>query len=284
MQSDRCVSFYLDKASIKGHFCRLSTSVTEALQEHNYPPEINTLLAEMAAISQCFTMDIKSNSHATMQITGTSPVKLALVNSTNCESFRCCATLDKNIKSIANSTSLPLLFGQNGKLVFTIDFENQYYQTIVELAAPSLQECFQHYFIQSQQIPTIVLLCSKSNNNLTESAALVLQKVASSSSSNQEREQEIWHEASCFAATLKPEELISNDISIEKLLELTFGSLDLDVSRETSLFFRCTCSKEKIISIIKNFDASQENNEESVEVTCDYCNKFYSIDKTEIDS
>jgi len=284
MQSDSCVSFYLDKGSVKGHFCRLSASITNALRNHQYPPEINTLLAEMTAISQCFIMDIKSSSHATMQLTGTSPVKLALVNSTNCESFRCCATLDKNIETSINSTSLPLLFGQNGKLVFTIDFENQYYQTVVELIAPSLQECFQHYFIQSQQIPTIVLLCSKNEDDMVKSAALVLQKVPSSSGTQQEHEQEIWHEAACFAATLKPKDLMSSDKTIERLLSLTFGSLDLYVSRETSLFFRCTCNREKIIGIVKNFESSQKSDEKNVEVTCEYCNKFYSIDKMEIDS
>lgn len=271
---------------VKGHFCRLGNSITEALQNHEYPEKVNTLLAEMAAISQCFSMDIKSSSHTTMQLTGTFPVKLALVNSVNCQFFRCCATLSssdmaKNIN--LNTLSIPQLFGQDGKLVFTIDFENQYYQTIVELNAPTLQECFQHYFIQSMQIPAIVILCSAVSNNKIESAALLLQKIPSS---DQEDDRDIWHEASCFSATIKPHELLNSEPPMERLVELVFGDLSPNVSRETILSFKCNCNYEKILSIIKNLDSKDADNSTNVplEVVCEYCNKKYTIDKTVIDS
>lgn len=283
MHSDHCVSFYLGNGTTKGHFCRLSNSIDDALKNHNYPSKIKTLLAEITAISQCFTMDIKSSSQATMQLTGTSPVKLALVNSLNCKTFRCCATLS-DIDSNLDQLSLPQLFGKNGKLVFTIDFENQYYQTIVELNASTLQECFQHYFIQSQQIPTIVILCSSIKDNKVESAALLLQKMPTITKINSESDNEIWHEVACFASTIKPQEMMSTGPSMERLLELIFGDLNPIVSRETSLSFQCACTRQKIIDIIKNFDQQEASNKKMIEVTCEYCNKKYSIDKTEIDS
>jgi molecular chaperone Hsp33 len=218
MKSDKCVSFYLDGGSMKGHFCRLSNSIANALQDHTYPDKVNMLLAEMTAISQCFSMDIKSDSQTTMQLTGESPVKLALVNSVNCEFFRCCATINQTSAFDLNDLSIPQLFGQNGKLVFTIDFENQYYQTIVELSAATLQECFQHYFVQSQQIPTIVMLYSAITDNRIESAALLLQRMPSFTATNVEDGVDKWYEASCFAATVKPHELLSTGPSMEQLI------------------------------------------------------------------
>jgi len=282
MNSDRCLSFYLSDGAMKGHFCRLGDSITNALHNHSYPSKINTLLSEMTAISQCFSMDIKSNSQTTMQLTGTSPVKLALVNSLDCKFFRCCATLDQASNIDIEGLSVPQLFGQNGKLVFTIDFDNQHYQTIVELNASSLQECFQHYFIQSQQIPTIVMLCSSVSDNKIESAALLLQKMPPSSAKNKEVSNDIWHEASCFAATIKPHELLSTGPSMERLIELVFDGLAPIVSRETTLGFQCTCNHEKIINIVKSLDS--QSSDKNLEVTCEYCNKKYTIDKTEIDS
>lgn len=282
MNSDRCLSFYLSDGAMKGHFCRLGDSITNALRNHSYPSKINTLLSEMTAISQCFSMDIKSNSQTTMQLTGTSPVKLALVNSLDCKFFRCCATLDQASNIDIEGLSVPQLFGQNGKLVFTIDFDNQHYQTIVELNASSLQECFQHYFIQSQQIPTIVMVCSSVSDNKIESAALLLQKMPSSSEKNKEASNDTWHEASCFAATIKPHELLSTGPSMERLIELVFDGLAPIVSRETTLDFQCNCNHEKIINIIKSLDS--QRGDANLEVTCEYCNKKYTIDKTEIDS
>lgn len=281
MQTDKCISFYLQGGIIKGHFCRLSNSLTSALKNHNYPEKINKLLAEMAAMSQCFTMDIKSESQVTMQLTGTSPVKLALVNSLNNKSFRCCARFNNDQQSDISEMSLPQLFGQDGKLVFTVDFEKQQYQTIVDLSASSLQDCFQHYFIQSQQIQTIVLLCSSAIHNKTESAALLLQKLPSSSIIPPEEEAAFWHETSCFASTIKPMELLSTGPSMDNLLRLVFSDLSPVVSRETQLAFECTCSHEKIVNILKNFN-TKEDNQPFFEVVCEYCNKKYRVDKNEI--
>jgi molecular chaperone Hsp33 len=233
-------------------------------------------------------MDIKSSSLTTMQLTGTSPVKLALVNSTDSQFFRCCATLSEEYlttKGSINESSVPQLFGQNGKLVFTVDFENQYYQTIVDLSASTLQECFQHYFIQSMQIPTIVILCSSVIENKIESAALLLQKMPPPSSGETD-DTDTWHEASCFAATIKPHELLSSGPSMERVIELVFKEMTPTVSRETFLSFQCNCSYEKILNIIKNLEPNSEDelSSTSLEIVCEYCNKKYAIDKSAIDS
>lgn len=283
VQSDKCISFYLENGLIKGHFCRLSQSITDALKNHQYPKEIKVLLAEMAAMSQCFTMDIKSGSCATMQLMGTEPVKLALANSLDSTSFRCCATFSEEGASDFSNLSLPQLFGQQGKLVFTVDFENQHYQTIIELNAKNLQGCFQHYFSQSQQIQTIVLICSHVDDNSAESAAFLLQRMPNTSNSLPDEAQELWHEVSCFTATIKPHELLSTGPAMDKLLNLVFRDLSPVVSRETNLSFRCTCSKGKILNIMRNF-AAEDNSAEKHEIICEYCNQKYIVDKSEIAS
>ena len=282
MNTDKCLSFYLNNGTLKGHFCRLAHSTAEALKNHTYPKKINKILAEMTAISQCFTMDIKSDTQATMQLTGTSPVKLALVNSINCESFRCCATLDSASEADLEELSVPQLFGQKGMLVFTIDFESQHYQTIIELSASNLQECFQHYFIQSQQIPTIVMLCSSAEENNISSAALILQRIPATCDTDSAEENDVWLEASCLASTVKHNELLNSDLPMEKFIHLVFGSLTPIVSRETHLTFKCSCNHEKIVSIVKNLE--DQNPGKEIVVICEYCNKKYAIDKNEIDS
>ena len=286
--SDKCLSFHLQEGAFKGHFCRLSTSITDALKMHNYPLRVNQLLAEMAAISHCFSADIKSGSKTTMQLTGTSPLKLALVNSQDSKFFRCCATLAQDIldSNATDTLSIPNLFGQNGKLVFTIEFSNHSYQTIIELSAANLQDCIQHYFIQSQQIPTIILLFSKSSFKATESAALLLQATPESPGSNFfEFENDTWHHLSCLAATLKDHELLSSGPAMEHLLNLVFNQLNPVVSRETSLSFKCTCSYERIVDILKRIQSENKSNmDEDLHIRCESCGKKYSVDKVSIGS
>lgn len=274
INTDKCISFYLDRGAFRGQFCRVQDSISEALSLHTYPEKINSLLAEMVTLSTCFSMDIKSDSKTTMQLTGTSPVKLALVNLENSQAFRCCSSFDSQIKSSLDNISIPNLFGQDGKLVLTIDFENQYYQTIIDLSGESFQECFQQYFIQSQQIPTIVIVASSCEDKVIKCAALILQRVPSSSNINESFD-DTWHSISCFAATLKPDELLNNSKSMEHLINLVFGEHAPVVSRETNLFFKCTCNQQKLEELGKMLELKED--EKYFEAVCEYCNRNYII-------
>ncbi len=280
--SDCCISFYFESAAIRGHFCRVNESITRALACHKYPQKINELLAEMAAISPCFTADIKSNYQATMQFTGAHPVKIALVDSQNGSSFRCCATFAETATlshNNYNSLSVPQLFGQDGNLVFTIDFENQRYQTIVTSQHPTLQTCFQHYFNQSEQTPSLVLVHSQTTNNHVEAAALILQKMPDKSGRLRHDEDNHWHDVKLLTATIKPTELLTSGPAMPKLIELVYHELSPIVSRETSIKFKCKCSEQQIREVLEKIETPAEKLENNLEVVCEYCGKKYLIDK-----
>lgn len=275
MPNDQAIAFFFKNIPVRGHICRLNTSITESLSNHLYPIFAQKLLAEMAAVTQCFSMDIKDlEYHGTMQITGSGFMKMALVDSHLQNHFRCCATFNDQ-SSLPENISLPLAFGDKSQLVLTIDIKNNRYQTVVSLTGENLETTLQHYFLQSQQIPTIVLCKSLANNNSIVSGALILQRIPESQNSDLSTFDDLWHELAILTSTLKNTELLDNNLPLQEILHRLYHTHDVVVSRETTPVFSCSCSLEKVKNVIAMLN--EDDQEYSRIVACDYCGKVYQL-------
>ena len=267
-KTDSCISFYLQKAAIRGQFCRISKSITNALVNHSYSNSINRLLAEMTAISHCLTMNTKSEYQAVMQLTGTTPLRAALVDLYDNGLFRCCASFaDKLSSKDINCNTVPELFGHNGKLLFTMDIKQQRYQTLVALRHSKLEDCFQDYFDQSEQVPSVVLITSKLAGTAVKAASLILHKMPDLTNNNDENDN--WEAAKIFTQTIKADELMDLNTDMEKLIYFVYDEFGPIVSRETTINFQCKCSEKKFKETLFQLGIS----ENSLEVICEYCNK-----------
>lgn len=272
-KTDSCISFYLQNAAIRGQFCRISKSITSALVNHSYPNSINRLLAEMTAVSHCLAMNAKSEYQAVMQLTGTAPVRAALVDLYDNGLFRCCASFaDKPSSKDIRYNTVPEFFGHNAKLLFTMDIKEQRYQTLIELRHSKLEDCFQDYFDQSEQIPSVVMIASKSLDTKVEAASLILHRIPDLTNSNEANDN--WETAKIFTQTIKTDELMDLNTDMEKLINLVYNEFSPIVSRETTINFQCKCSEKKFKETLFQLGIS----ENSLEVICEYCNKKYCID------
>ncbi len=273
--NDQALSFFFKNIPVRGHICRLNNSITNALANHqNYPDFAKRLLGEMAAITQCFVMDIKDGDfHGTLQITGFGPIKMALVDAHLPGKYRVCATFN-NSEAFPNAISLPSAFGDNAQMVLTIDILENRYQTIVALNGENLEATLQHYFIQSQQIPTIVVCKSSTNDSITNSGALILQKMPEQQSADSE---ELWHELALLTSTLKEVELLNPELALNDILYRLYNQHDVIVSRETFPAFACSCSAEKIANVLSMLKEDDQQ-EPCKTINCEFCGKIYQMD------
>src|SRR3989338_5327150 len=268
MSNDKAIAFFFKNIPVRGHICRLNNSVTEALRNHSYPVFAQKLLAEMAAVTQCFSMDIKDfEYHGTMQITGSRLIKMALVDNHLQNHFRCCATFNDH-SSLPENISLPLAFGDKAQLVLTIDIQDKRYQTVVGLTGENLEATFQHYFLQSQQIPTFVLCKSLAEDNSITSGALILQRMPDPQNSDSSESDAIWHELAVLTSTLKNSELLNNDLPLHEILHRLYHTHDVIVSRETTPVFSCSCSLDKVKNVIAMLNDDDQTQTKTV--TCEY--------------
>jgi molecular chaperone Hsp33 len=272
-KTDSCISFYLQNAAIRGQFCRINKSITSALANHSYPHSINKLLAEMTAVSHCLAVNAKSEYQAVMQLAGTAPVRVALVDLYDNGLFRCCASFaDKPSSKDIRYNTVPEFFGNNAKLLFTMDIKEQRYQTLIELRHSKLGDCFQEYFDQSEQIPSVVMIASKSSDTKVEAASLILHRIPDLTNINDDNDH--WETAKIFTQTIKIDELLNSNTDMEKLIQLVYNEFNPIVSRETNISFQCKCSEKKFKETLFQLNIS----ENSLEVICEYCNKKYNID------
>lgn len=271
---DQALSFFFKNIPVRGHICRLQNSITDALNYHqSYPDFAKCLLGEMAAVTQCFTMDIKNGDfHGTLQITGSGPLKMTLVDVHSANNYRVCATFN-DIDLAQKLSSLPAAFGDKSQLVLTIDISDNRYQTVVGLTGENLESTLQHYFMQSQQIPTIVLCKSSFNDGVTTSGALILQKIPEHNVDSDD----LWHELAVLTSTLKRSELLDAELPLKEILHRLYNQHEVIVSRETIPNFACSCSIEKVKNVLNVFKTDGDLSSKEI-INCEFCGKIYTLD------
>ncbi|TAN01173.1 MAG: Hsp33 family molecular chaperone, partial [Rhizobiaceae bacterium] len=183
------------------------------------------------------------------------------------------------------------------------------YQGIVQLDGASLEEAARVYFRQSEQIPTeiriaVARMFSRGENGTEKRwrAGGVLAQflpVASerrrlpdlpsgddpaSAIEAEDRTDAAWKETQALMATVEASELVDPTVGAERLLFRLFHEHGVRVYESAPVLDDCSCSREKIHSILSGFSA--EEIEESVErgairVNCEFCSQKYSFDPDE---
>ncbi len=199
----------------------------------------------------------------------------------------------------------------SGVLALTIDQgeHTQRYQGVVPLDGTSLEEAARVYFRQSEQIPTDVRLAVakmvvRGDGGAQErwrAGGLMTQFLPEASERQrlpdlpggdggdidfgpEDRTDGAWKEALALVATVEPAELVDPTVGAERLLYRLFHEHGVRVYDGTEVIDDCSCSRDKIKTILDGFTA--EEIDESVEagvirVSCEFCSKEYDFDPAE---
>jgi len=161
-------------------------------------------------------------------------------------------------------------------LVITIDpLEGERYQGIVPLTGTHIQDALQHYFEQSEQLPTKLWLAASDQS----ASGLLLQVMP-----GEQKDGDAWNRVAQLADTVKSKELL--DLDAEVLLHRLFHEETVRMFEPTKVQFRCSCSNDKIIAALRQIGQGEVDEilaaEGQVEVTCDFCNQQYRFDSVDI--
>jgi molecular chaperone Hsp33 len=291
--SDFVLPFQLEKASIRGRLVRLKQTIREILGRHTYPPLVNRLLEELIALSVSLANLFKFEGVFTLQITGDGPVRLMVVDVTNTGEIRACARFDEEavLKLPLSTSSIHPILG-TGYLAFTLaqnDADDRY-QGIVELSGATLSECLHHFFRQSDQLETGIVVFSKAENETTPdnlAGALILQRMPQVASGEGlsfeaiEAENDAWLRSLSILGTTTATELLSAELPAQDFLFRLFWEDGIRVFDNRSLIAKCRCSEERVAAMLKTFSASDIQEmvvDEKIVVTCEFCNQEYTFD------
>jgi molecular chaperone Hsp33 len=273
--ADALTRFVFEYAPVKGSIVQLD-SVWQTVQSHaDYPSSLRRVLGELLAAAALLTSNIKFDGSLILQLQGKGPVRLIVVEATSNKTLRATA---KWTGEVAGGSTLAELLG-HGHFAITLDQSQagkQNYQGIVPMTAGSVAETLMHYMQTSEQLDTRIYLAS-SNARV---AGMLLQRMPDQKSADADA----WNRAILLADTLKADELLTLPPG-DTLMRL-FHEETLRQFEQEPLSFACTCSREKVGSMLKMLGREEVDavlaEQGGVEITCEFCDRQYRFDAVDI--
>lgn len=291
LKADVVQPFLIESSGIRGRLLRLEDVCDRILSRHAYPEPVAHMLAEMLALCGGLASLIKYDGVFTLQANGDGPLRMLVVDVTSEGEMRGYAGFDQDrIAALMTATegrpTVPQLFGK-GYLAFTVDqgSYSERYQGIVALTGDTLADCLQHYFMQSEQLQSGIVLAAGRRGPHWLSAALVLQRLPEEAIHAIEDEDD-WRRAMVLQASASEDELLDDQLAPNDLLYRLFHEEGVRVFEPRPLIEACRCSRDKLEAVLKTMprdELSEMKVEDAVEVTCQFCTKVYRFDDADLD-
>ena len=267
--SDSLQRFIFEHAPIRGELVQLAATWQAVTERHDYPAPLRRVLGELMAASALLAATLKFEGTMILQLHGSGPVKLIVVECSSGHAMRATAKWEGDIPE----GNLRTLLG-SGRFAISLVPESgqQSYQGVVDLNADSIAAALEHYMATSEQISTrIWLACDEQR-----SAGLLLQKLPERESADADA----WPRAEHLASTVKSEELLG--LEPQQLLHRLFYEEDLRVFDPRPVFFRCSCSRDRVVGMLRMLGRDEVRSviaeRGDVEVHCEFCNRRYAFD------
>jgi molecular chaperone Hsp33 len=178
----------------------------------------------------------------------------------------------------------------DGVFIMTIDqgADTERYQGVTPIAGETLALSAEHYFAQSEQVPTRVRLAvaqvQSTGAPAWRAGGLILQNIAGDEARGPT--EDAWDTAQAFIATLGEDELVDPTITPERLLYRLFHETGVRMFQPSPLSAFCRCSQDRIEGVLKSFPEAERADmveaDGTIRVTCEYCSRTYAIEPADV--
>lgn len=284
--------FQLEGQPVRGRIIRLGDALNQAIGTR-YPEIVARILGEAMTLAAIVALSLKFKGRLLIQCHGTNDgaISLLLADCTTDGAIRGYARWDEqSLKEIEldnrNPGAQTLLGG--GTFSMTIDqgAKMDQYQGLAAIEGERLSECAEHYFAQSEQIPTHIRLACGQMQNPGETMSwrgggIMIQKIADDELRGDTKN--AWVTAQSLFGTVSDEELIDPDLESYTLLYRLFHEDGVRALQSTSVEAKCTCSRSRLKNTLKSFDTKAledmaENGE--IKANCEFCDTDYVFELT----
>ena len=285
-QNDNLIQpFQLESSHLRGRLVRMGDVLDVILHQHAYPDAVALLLAEAMAIASALASSLKYDGVFTLQAKGDGAVRLLVTDVTSDGGVRAYAQFDKD--KLGEAPADTKLLGA-GFLAFTCALagKDDRYQGIVSLEGGTLAEAVQHYFRQSEQLPTgIAAAAMRDAQGHWRGGCLLLQRMPREGGIDVESaspEAEDWTRSMMLMGTCTKGELTDAELSAETLLFRLFHEEGVRIYEPQALRHQCRCSHGRVEAMLRSLPRAEVEAlvvEGRVIVTCEFCNKSYGFDE-----
>lgn len=291
---DQPLVFTITERDVRGRLVRLGPALQKILSAHAYPPVAEKLLAEALVLTVLLGSTLKDDGgQMTLQAAnGGGPVELLVCDYRGGE-LRGYLKFDADrLAGLTLESSLQDLFGE-GYMAITFDqaATKERYQGIVPLEGASIASAAEHYFEQSEQIPSLIRLAAGHDaDGHCVAGGILLQYLPEGEVGRERleirRERPEWEHVSAIGSTVTNVELVDADVSMETLVWRLFHENEVRVTPGSLVFQACRCDAEHVKSVLAQFPESERlemaDDDGNISVDCEFCSSVALIPLTEI--
>ena len=283
---DEALSFTIPGRHVRGRVVRLGPLLGEILSAHDYPAPIARILSEALVLTALLGAMLKEpEGQLTMQAQTESGVVDLLVCDYRGRELRGYVRFDRaRLADLATHRDLAALFGK-GYLAITFDLPaaDERYQGIVPLEGSSLAEAAEHYFGQSEQVPSLVRLAVDDSGRVA--GGLLVQHLPEGEEGRDRIHARLdhpeWEHVRILAETTKAKELFDPSLPLEALLWRLFNEEEVHVFGAVGLARGCRCNVDHIVSVLARFPAAEReqmvDEDGYIGVDCEFCSRRFPI-------
>jgi len=280
---DRALGFAIPSRSARGRIVRLGPALDAVLAAHAYPPAIEALLAEALTLAALIGSTLKDpTAQLTMQTRTENGVVQLLVCDYRGGEVR--GYIDYDAEKLAAAPEQPTLFALFGQGYLAITFDlaatGERYQGIVPLDGETLAEAAQSYFVQSEQIPSLVRVGIARDGGRTIAGGLFLQHLPEGEVGRERLHTRLdhpeWEHVEALGQTMGVDELADPALPLETLVWRLFNEEpDVRVLASTPLVRGCRCTGDYIASVLAKFSLEERREMADergfIQVDCAFC-------------
>ena len=275
---------------------RLGPVLDTILAAHAYPAPIARLLAEALTVTALLGAMLKeAGSQLTLQAQTEAGVVDLLVCDYKGGELRGYVRFDPD--RLVEAGVLPSLFALFGKGYLAITFDQKVpgkdsaerYQGIVPLEGESLADAVEHYFVQSEQIPSLVRIAIDDSGHVA--GGLLLQHLPEGEEGRDRLHARLdhpeWEHVRILGETVKAGELTEPGLPLDDLLwRLFHEEEEVRILGTVPLAKGCRCDPEHVRSVLARFApeerAAMADEHGFIQVDCEFCSRAFPIAAAEL--
>ena len=305
---DVVLPFQAEEAGARGRLVRLGKAVDEVLSAHDYPDSVSTYLGEAIALACLIGSSLKFEGKLILQTKTDGPISMLVVDYSTPGKVRGYASYNKAAVADLEEEGVEHEVGSwlgRGYLALTVDqgAEMERYQGIVAVERDYLGTVAEDYFMQSEQIPSLVRLHVAKHYNADagedgkhwhwRAGGLLVQYLSREGGHDSDEDdaftdfEEEWRRARMLGETVEAHELLDPELAPERLLLRLYHEEGIRIFNKVPVVADCPCSRERVHGMLSQFSSDERGKmiemTGKISVTCEFCTSVYEFTEKDFD-